>query len=74
MHALRVQRLVINAFISKTGHIRNLPTHSTWLLGKKGEHAWDFMGFFKSDLNFIKYKRCWALTMQWEKAALLVHQ
>ena len=43
-------------FCSKTGHIQNLSTRSTWLLGKKGEQAWDFMGFFKSDLNCIKYK------------------
>ena len=43
-------------FCSKTGHIQNLSTRSTWLLRKKGEQAWDFMGFFKSDLNCIKYK------------------
>ena len=57
LHALRVQRLVINAFI-----VYLIWTHSKFAdslslaLGKKGEHAWDFMGFFKSDLNCIKYK------------------
>ena len=24
-------------------------------------------------LNCLKYERCWALAMRWEKAALLVH-
>ena len=61
-------------FNIKTGHIKNLSSRLTCLSGKKGERAWDFMEFIKSDLNCIKYKCCWALTMQREKAALPVHQ
>ena len=35
-------------FDIKTGHIQNLSTRSTWLLGNEGEYAWDLMAFFKS--------------------------
>lgn len=35
-------------FDIKTGHIQNLSTRSTWLLGNKGEYAWHLMAFFES--------------------------
>ena len=35
-------------FDIKTGHIQNSSTRSTWLLGNKGEYAWDLMAFFES--------------------------
>ena len=35
-------------FDIKTRQIQNLSTRSTWLLGNKGENAWDLMAFFES--------------------------